>query len=392
MNETTEPLNGYSKEQIFYVYLHKRSDGSVFYVGKGKEKRAFCKKDRNPHWRKVVKKNGGFDVEILHRNLDEQTAFTKEVETIALYGIENLTNMTLGGISTTGMRHTVETRKLQSEIMHERLKNNPELFETINKRMEALQATQDHEFRLRAITKANEAVRNMTPEQHSEYVKSKTEWLKDPVKVANATAKAIIKRNTPEFKKAASDKFKEIWNRPDYRESKAKQSAERWLNPEFKAMLREIRSTKLIVNREVLFDCIVDFENQINNRTIISSALKTNVDRGLIGYVYKGLLLEYYDETVHSDCKLSTDVRNILGDVVVNIKQSLVDELGKVYLSYLEFAKSTTAEEPAKAIDWISARTRKNLPVFGRTVRFATLSEINAEILRRIRIKDESNG
>ena len=392
MNKLIEATHGLSKELVFYVYLHKRSDGSVFYVGKGKDKRAFCKKDRNPYWRKVVKKNGGFDVEIIYEGLDEETAFAKEVETIAFYGMDNLTNMTLGGVSTTGMRHTSETRKLQSEIMHERLKNNPELFETITKRMEALQATQDYAFRLRAITKANDAVRNMTPEQHSEYVKSKTEWLNDPVKVANAVAKASVKRNTPESKKAVSDKFKEVWTCPNFRERKAKLSAQQWLNPEFKAMLREIRSTKLIVNREVLFDCIADFENQVNNGTIISSALKTNVDRGLVGYVYKGMLLEYYDKAVHLDCKLSTEVRNILGDTVVHIKQALVDELGKVYLSYLEFAKSTTAEDPTKAVDWVSARARKNLPVFGKMVRFATLSEINAEILRRIKIREESNG
>jgi len=154
-------------------------------------------------------------------------------------------------------------------------------------------------------------------------------------------------------------------------------------------MLREIRSTKLIVNREVLFDCISDFEVQVNNGTVISQSLKTNIKRGLVGYVYKGVLLEYYDQNIHSDCEFSSDIRNIFGENTVQIKQSLIDESGKVYLSYLEFANSTTDVNPAKSIDWISARARKNLPVFGKVVRFATLSEINAEIIKRLKeVKD----
>ena len=37
----------------FYVYIHKRqSDGIVFYVGKGRGKRAYYFHERNDHWKK----------------------------------------------------------------------------------------------------------------------------------------------------------------------------------------------------------------------------------------------------------------------------------------------------------------------------------------------------
>jgi len=62
----------------FYVYLHKNnSDGKVFYVGKGTDKRAWSK-NREKYWRKHVDSVGGFSVEIIESGLSELEALKRE--------------------------------------------------------------------------------------------------------------------------------------------------------------------------------------------------------------------------------------------------------------------------------------------------------------------------
>jgi len=48
----------------FYTYLHCRPDGSPFYVGKGRGKRAFDLRRRNPHHRNVVAKYGQENIKV----------------------------------------------------------------------------------------------------------------------------------------------------------------------------------------------------------------------------------------------------------------------------------------------------------------------------------------
>ena len=80
-----------------YIYLHRRNDtGKVFYVGKGMNRRAWSKKQRNPHWHNVVNK-AGFTVEIIAKGLTEEEAYWAEPLLIEAHGLENLTNMRAGG-------------------------------------------------------------------------------------------------------------------------------------------------------------------------------------------------------------------------------------------------------------------------------------------------------
>lgn len=132
-NEEVKPLRGYSEEPIFYVYVHKKpGTNEVFYVGKGKKNRAYTTKSRNNHWSNVVNKYGGFDVEVIKSDMTEKESFEFEKKIIQEIGIENLTNQTLGGISTTGMVHSEATRKLQSDLMKKKLEENPEMQERLN--------------------------------------------------------------------------------------------------------------------------------------------------------------------------------------------------------------------------------------------------------------------
>lgn len=91
----------------FYVYLHRRkSDGLVFYVGKGKGKRAWVLSDidrKNDHWTKTKNKHGIY-VEIVKSGMTEVCAFT--LKRILIHQLRKagmpLTNMTNGGEGVSG--------------------------------------------------------------------------------------------------------------------------------------------------------------------------------------------------------------------------------------------------------------------------------------------------
>lgn len=103
----------------YYVYFHINPiTNTIFYIGKGKGKRAFTKNNRNKHWYNTVNKYRGFIVDIIESNLTEEEAFQIEKKYISKIGLNNLTNMTLGGEGASGRKHIVseETRKKLSEV------------------------------------------------------------------------------------------------------------------------------------------------------------------------------------------------------------------------------------------------------------------------------------
>ena len=61
--------------RCFYVYQHKDNEGDVFYIGKGKAKRAWSRM-RSPEWIEAAK--NGFEVEILKEDLTSDEAFSME--------------------------------------------------------------------------------------------------------------------------------------------------------------------------------------------------------------------------------------------------------------------------------------------------------------------------
>lgn len=91
----------------FYVYLHSRkSDGLVFYVGKGSGDRAWKLKDnvrKNPHWSNVKSKHG-VDVSIFREGMSELCALSLEKILIHLHNKAGspLVNMTSGGEGVSG--------------------------------------------------------------------------------------------------------------------------------------------------------------------------------------------------------------------------------------------------------------------------------------------------
>lgn len=100
-------------ENRFYVYVHRRiTDNKPFYVGKGSGGRAWDTSSRNPHWENVSKKHG-FVIDIVFDNLNEDTAFQCEVDTILEYEYMGypLVNMTKGGEGVSGLSQTDEHKR-----------------------------------------------------------------------------------------------------------------------------------------------------------------------------------------------------------------------------------------------------------------------------------------
>ena len=106
----------------FYVYFHyRKSDGVLFYIGKGKGSRAFTSSKRNYHWKNTVSKHG-ITVNIIETNISETQAFELESFCIEFFAEKSkLTNMTLGGEGFSGGVVSLQNRKKTSERMKSRV-------------------------------------------------------------------------------------------------------------------------------------------------------------------------------------------------------------------------------------------------------------------------------
>jgi NUMOD3 motif len=104
----------------FYVYEHRKATtGEVFYIGKGKNGRAWIATNRKRHWLNIAKKHGVV-VRIIKDGLQEWFAHELERDLIALHGrmdcgLGPLVNVTDGGEGSSGVIVSDETRRKMSE-------------------------------------------------------------------------------------------------------------------------------------------------------------------------------------------------------------------------------------------------------------------------------------
>ncbi len=128
-------------ERRFYVYIHRRkSDGQIFYVGKGTRDRAWAKDGRNSHWHNVANKHG-FTHHIISRFSSEVCAFSLERALIGFYGRKNLVNKTDGGEGVSGHKPT-GCRRLMMSLRRLGKKKSPEHIEAVRTRHIGAKRTQ----------------------------------------------------------------------------------------------------------------------------------------------------------------------------------------------------------------------------------------------------------
>ena len=201
----------------YFVYVHrKKSNGQIFYVGKGCRYRHKSQTGRTPHWYSIVKKHG-YIAEIIQNGLSEEQAFKLEKELIALYKEQGLCNLTDGGEGTSGLVVSEKTKSLLKKIRSKKeYRDNlskkakeryldPEFKRKFTEARRLIMAREDVKEKIRIATikqfsnpEARELARQNTLKQFS-----------NPLAVENSRQKALQRFNTPE-KRAKHAQAKEV--------------------------------------------------------------------------------------------------------------------------------------------------------------------------------------
>ncbi len=98
---------------MYFTYAHYKPEGGLFYIGKGKRRRAYDMDGRNSYWQNIVNKYGRPHVELLACWGTEREALDHEILLISCFkdmGYK-LANITAGGEGTSGYKHTPEQRE-----------------------------------------------------------------------------------------------------------------------------------------------------------------------------------------------------------------------------------------------------------------------------------------
>lgn len=103
-----------NQDRKFYVYVHRRkSDGRIFYVGKGSGHRHSTSFGRNKYWQRVAQKYDWYS-EIVFSNLDNNCSFS--IERMLIFCLKSqITNISDGGEGPNGFSHT-DSAKLAMSI------------------------------------------------------------------------------------------------------------------------------------------------------------------------------------------------------------------------------------------------------------------------------------
>jgi hypothetical protein len=167
----------------FYIYCYIRKDGTPYYIGKGKNNRAFAK-----HHKSVSVPKDKNRIIIMERNLSELGAFALERRYIRWFGRKDnksgiLLNLTEGAEGVSGYKMSEESKKHVKERM--------------------LNLWKDSTHREKVLSK-------LTSEEH----KNKT-----------------------------SIRYKQMWQNSEYREKRIEETKKLWQNPNYKGKTKKYKMT-----------------------------------------------------------------------------------------------------------------------------------------------------
>jgi len=234
----------------FYVYLHRKATtGEIFYVGKGRDERAYdTGVDRSIHWNRVAKKHGR-TVEFVQTGLQEWYAHELEMDLIAYHGRKNLglgplINKTDGGEGTSGYVYTQEDLQRMSDSH----KGNIASDETRAKMSASM--TPERRAMLSAINKGKilppERVARMSeaarlslepPEVRKKMSDGVIAAYASPEARQRLSEAAKAACSTPEARKVKSDIAKAAWASPEHRERVSLIQRMRWAERKARATL-----------------------------------------------------------------------------------------------------------------------------------------------------------
>ena len=221
----------------YYVYLYLREDGTPYYVGKGKDDRAF--KRRNMKY--VQKPTDESRIMIQSKDLSEEDAFTLEKELIAKYGRKDigtgiLRNRTDGGDGPAGHIHTQESRNKMS-VAQQKLWGNCDLEFKAKHSLATKKAMANPEIKAKHSAKMEE-VRSRPEYRAKQSLAQKEKW-KDPEYSAEMSVKLKEKWKDPEYRAMKSAIQKEVQKRPGVKEGLSEKAKLNMSDPEYKRRWKE---------------------------------------------------------------------------------------------------------------------------------------------------------
>jgi hypothetical protein len=209
------------------VYLHKKPNGDVFYVGKGFEYRArsLYYRDRNPWHAKVVAKYGRANILITFIQCsNEELALRIESELIRIHKSEGspLVNISTGGQGSTGTKHT-ENALVKISTRSRQLMGDPVWKKWWMEQFTAVVKSDSHRQRMRIIAKEthnrpdvrvikSEAMRDVWANQNhrekiSKSIKLAYESPEARQKLSVAAKKSCERDEVRRFKRDAANQF-----------------------------------------------------------------------------------------------------------------------------------------------------------------------------------------
>lgn len=228
----------------YYVYAHYIvGEDLPFYVGKGKNDRAWSKTGHNVYWNRVVKKYE-YEIKILYENLNEVDAHEIEKELITRYGRKNtktgcLVNMTEGGEGSSG---TIQSENTKQKRRNSNKKTWNQPHKKIERSLETKKRWENLEYKERTKNNIRKAYKD--PELRklrSEIAKKLWETPEIREKMIAGLQKV---RNKEGYSQFISERIKQGWT-DEHRKVRSKEMKDRWKNPEFRKMMLERRKMSL---------------------------------------------------------------------------------------------------------------------------------------------------